>query len=215
MKRDILKALLVLALVLSLGVPAFAWTNPTQTITLTATIPNSQVGLDIVVTPVTPVGCTGNNDTWGTPTTSMAFSGLTWDSTYKIFRAAKYYAVDVGVLDNVSLSWTITHTRTNFALLTDSSKLLNDRVNVTFMKQTSSTAGTELAKQSYANSNGGTFSKATLGSGWLRVYYGFASGIAPGDPNPGGCVVDASGVIPVKMDLPAGNYQGSVTLTLS
>lgn len=216
--RKLFMILIVVGIVASFSSPCFAVIK-TKTYGVTATVPTLAAGLSTFVYKITPnaSNCTGTADTWppvGTPSaTSLAFGTLVYDSTWKIFRGAYYYAIDIGVDDNTGTAWTITHTRTS---IVGASGNLDGKVNVTFKKQTESNpAGTELSKYSYANSNSKAFTKAQLTGGWLRAYYGIAGGIKPGDANPNGCVVDASGVLPIDSNTTVGSYAGQVTFTLT
>jgi hypothetical protein len=83
---------------------------------------------------------------------------------------------------------------------------------VTFVKQTSSTVGTELQKVSFGDSQNIAYTKAQLAGGWLRIYYGVGTGEVDSVTKLG---KDAPGVTPIGLDTPAGTYTGSVTLTLT
>lgn len=163
-----------------------------KTVDVKAYIPQ-QNGLTVTVSKI--VGAT-----W-TDATSMDFGNLTFDTVNKIFTAACYFSVDVGINSNQA-AWTITHTRTSLINGTDN---LDKNVNVTFMKQTSATAGTQLDKLSYADSNNKAYTKTALSGGWLRVYYGIATGDGKDAPNTE--VIGATQTY--------GNYAGQVTLTLT
>jgi hypothetical protein len=173
---------------------AYAATN--QTININTTIPTMTGGLNVTISRVT-------GTVW-TPATSISFGALTWDPLNSIFLPDSYYAVDIGVLDNSGAVWTVTHTRTSLA---GTGTNLDNKVNVAFVKQTSSTTSQELQKVSYQDSQGIAYTKTTLSGGWLRIYYG----IGTGDPaNP-----DAPGVTPISLDSQAGTYSGTVTITLT
>lgn len=175
-----------------------AWAGSSQTVTVNATVPTVTGGLSVTVSKVT-------GTVW-TDATSISFGTLVWDTVNNIFLPASgiYYAVDIGVTDNSGTAWTVTHTRVSLA---GQGTNLDNKVNVVFNKQTSSTVGTELSKFSFGNSNGKAFTKATLSGGWLRIYYGIGTG-NPAKP-------DATGVTPIGLDTPAGTYTGSVTITLT
>ena len=74
------------------------------------------------------------------------------------------------------------------------------------MKQTSSTAGTQIEKVTYANSNSKAYNKAYLAGGWLRIYYGIATGKVADD---------ATGASPITNLKAYGQYSGQVTITLT
>jgi hypothetical protein len=153
----------------------------------------------------------GSTFTYGQP--AVDFGLLSLDPTNNVYRPAdgSYYAVDVAVSNN-SGSWTVTHTRSDISLqgATGTPPTLNDKVNVTFVKQpgtgTSGTASTLTSGYlSYANSNNFQVASTAIGTGYfLRIYYGIASGSG-----------DATGAVPVPATQTAGNYLGQVTLTLA
>lgn len=138
-----------------------------------------------------------------TAATSVDFGSLVLDTTNNIFKTSddSYYSVDVGINSNAA-NWTVTHAISNFA---NGTVNLNNNVNVTFMNQTSSTSGTQLAKLSYTGSNGKVINKADITTGgWLRIYYGLGTGSG-----------DATGVLPIPATQTSGTYVGTVTLTLA
>jgi len=167
----------------------------TKVVDVKAYIPQ-QNGLSVTVTRIV-------NEVWDTtPSSSIDFGTLTFDAVNKIFAASCYYAVDVGINSNQA-AWTITHTRTSLVNGTDN---LDKSVNVIFVKQTSNTASTPLDKLSYADSNNKAYTKTALSGGWLRIYYGIATGeVAKDAPNTQ--VIGATQTY--------GNYAGQVTLTLT
>jgi hypothetical protein len=176
-----------------------AWAATSQTINVSATVPTMTGGLSVTVSSVN-----GTGTPVFTPATSISFGTLVWDTVNKIFLPANYFAVDIGVTDNSGTAWTITHTRTSLA---GNGSNLDSKVNVSFNKQTSSTASTELQKVSYGSSQSIAYTKAQLAGGWLRIYYG----VGTGDPTK----PDATGVTPIGLDTPAGTYNGTVTITLT
>ena len=172
-----------------------AWAT-SQTVYVDATVPTRTGGLTVSVSRIT-------GGTWYSATV-ISFGTLVWDTVNQIFLPASstYYAVDIGVTDNTGGAWTVTHTR---ASLVSGANNLDNKVNVTFNKQTSSTVGTQLSQYSFGNSNNKAFTKGTLLGGWLRIYYGVGTGDS----------ADAPGVTPIGLDTPAGTYTGSVTITLT
>lgn len=190
-------------LICMLAVVAFAFSaagvyaSTSQTVNVNATIPTMTGGLTVTVSKV--VGTT-----W-TPATSISFGTLAWDPTNHIFLPNCYYAADIGVVDNSGTVWTVTHTRTSLAGSAGGN--LDNKVNVSFNKQTDDTHGTELQKVSYGNSQSIAYTKTQLSGGWLRIYYGVGTG-DPAHP-------DAPGVTPIGLDTPAGTYNGTVTITLT
>ncbi|HNW40153.1 MAG TPA: hypothetical protein PKI44_07015, partial [Candidatus Omnitrophota bacterium] len=139
-----------------------AWAASSQTVTVSATVPTKTGGLSVAISKVTGTVWTANQ-------TAISFGTLIWDTTNKIFLPTSYYAVDIGVEDNSGTAWTVTHTRASLASGTNN---INNKVNVSFNKQTSSTVSTELQKVSFGNSNSIAYTKAQLAGGWLRIYYG-------------------------------------------
>ena len=210
MKTKVLRVIGVMVLALSVGSLCLA--ADSTTITVNASIPTQNPQLDVTVSRVIPADCTGQNDTNWTIDSAVNLGTLIWDTTDSVFRASRYYAVDVAVLDNTPTNWTLTHDATTLSNGTDD---LDDNLNVAFEKQLDDTTSLPLAKMSYANSDGRAYSEAVLSGGWLRIYYGVSNGIAPGDPNPNGCVIDAVGVTPITMEKSSGAYSGSITLTVT
>ncbi len=181
-----------------------AWAAASKTVTVNATVPTQTGGLTVGISKV--VGTT-----WTPGQTSVSFGSLVWHpengtngKPLNIFLPTMYYAVDIGVSDNSGTAWVVTHTRSSLA---GQGTNIDNKVNVSFVKQTSDTVGVELSKFSFGSSNSKAFTKATLAGGWLRIYYG----IGTGDP----AKPDASGVTPIGLDTPAGTYTGSVTITLT
>ncbi len=178
---------------------AGAWAASSQSINVNASIPTMTGGLSVTVSRVNGLG-----SAIFTPASSIDFGSLTWDTVNHIFLPENYYAVDIGVTDNSGTAWTITHTRTSLA---GNGNNLDNKVNVSFNKQTSATVSSELQKVSYGNSQSISYTKAQLAGGWLRIYYG----VGTGDPTK----PDATGVTPIGLDTPAGTYNGTVTITLA
>ena len=197
--REVVKMKNILICMIFVAV-AFCATNAlaatSQTVNVNATIPTITGGLSVTVSKVT-------GTVW-TPATSISFGTLVWDTVNHIFLPASYFAVDIGVTDNSGTAWTVTHTR---ASLAGQGTNLNNKVNVSFNKQTSDTVGTELQKVSFGNSQSIAYTKAQLSGGWLRIYYG----VGTGDP----AKPDTPGVTPIGLDTPAGTYNGTVTITLT
>lgn len=175
-----------------------AWAANSQTVTVNAIVPTVSGGLTVTISKV--VGTT-----W-TSAASINFGLLALDPVNNIFTPSdkSYYAVDVGVKDNSGANWTITHTRQSLA---NGINNLDNNVNVTFVKQYSSTTSTVDKLVSYYNSQSVSYTKATLGNAWLRIYYGIGSGDATKP--------DAAGVTPIGIDKPAGTYTGYVTITIT
>jgi hypothetical protein len=176
-----------------------AWASQSTTINMNAAIPVISGGLNVVVSKV--IGTTFTEDT------SINFGALALHPEHLIFMPSdeRYYAVDIGVRDNSGNNWTITHTRNS--LKKDATNNLDNNVNVSFVKQKDSNTGTVDKYLSLSDSNNVSYDKTTLGSGWLRIYYGIGTA---NTSKP-----DAPGVEPIGLNKAAGTYSGSVTITLA
>jgi hypothetical protein len=177
-----------------LGLVSVGLAADTKNVDVKAYIPQLN-GLTVTVSKV--VGTTFS------PATTIDFGNLVYDTVNKIFRTsdASYYAVDVGC-DSNAADWIVTHTVTSLA---NGASNLDYNVNVTFMKQVSDTSGTQMGNiLSYGGSNNKAFTRSQLSGGWLRVYYGIATGGA-----------DAADVIPITSTKTYGTYSGRVTFTLT
>lgn len=195
--RKMKKGLIVtMCLGLLLGLASMGLAADTKNVDVTAYVPQ-QNGLTVTVSKV--IGTTFST------ATTIGFGNLVFDTVNKIFTTsdASYYAVDVGCNSNAA-DWTIMHTVTSLANGTSN---LDYNVNVTFMKQTSSTVGAQIGSiLSYAGSNNRAFTKTQMAGGWLRVYYGLGTGVVG---------KDAADVTPVPATKTFGNYAGRVTFTLT
>lgn len=140
----------------------------------------------------------------------MDFGALTLDTTYSVYRASVYYVVEVTVDSNKS-DWWVKHDGTSVA---NGGGNLDYNINVSFFKVTK--AGvigqpdieTSIgAKASYGScilTGAKTFTKSQISPGWLRIYYGIATGSG-----------DASDVTAIGADKAAGSYSGKAIITLS
>ncbi len=188
------KFLVTLVTIIALVIATVAFAADTKTVQVRATIP-SQSSLNVTVSKV--VG------TVMTAATEVDFGTLTLDPTFNIYRTSdnSYYCVDVGINSNAT-NWTVTHAVTSMA---NGTANLNNNINVTFMNQQTSTTGVQLAKLSYNASNSRVTNRADITTGgWLRIYYGLATGSG-----------DATGVAVIPATALAGAYAGTVTLTLA
>jgi hypothetical protein len=192
MKR-VISVLAAIAMVLGVATSGM---SVQQSIEISATI-NSMSQLNVGISKID--AATG---TW-TQASSIDFGTLTFDTTYSIFRADCYYAVDIGVVDNTG-SWTLTHFATS--IINGAGNNLDNNINVTVVEQpTSDSPGIELDAVSYADSNGLTYTDASISPGsWIRIYYGIATGSS-----------DNTGVTPITASKPAGTYTGTITLSLT
>lgn len=130
---------------------------------------------------------------------TLAFDDLYYDEDNQIMRAKSYYAVEVGVYSNAQ-TWTLNH---RVKPLTYNDTSLDNNINVVFDKQIDAQTSEFLEKVSFADSNK-SFVKDTLKGGWLRIYYGIASGSD-----------DAEGVVPLTANMSAGEYTGEINITLT
>ncbi len=198
--------------ILVLGIAGSVFAGDSKTIQISAHI-ESQDGLSITIHNVD-----ADTDEWdSTPVSSIDFGTLTYDSNLGIFLPNHYCVIDVGVLSNVS-NWTVSHTvDSSFTNGTDN---LDHNVVVTFVKTEQvdtdndgtpdSTSDTEITQVSYANSIQ-SFTKTQLSGGWLRIYYG----IATGELDQYGNKIEPADTSPITIDKSAGNYTGSITITLT
>ena len=182
-----------------LGAAASGFAGDTKTLDVRAYVPVVSGGLSVTVSKQVPTG--------GTPIESGAsvpidFGTLQFDSTYKVFRPQYIYFVDIGVNDNTGNAWTITHGANS--VRKDATNNLDNNINVSFVKQLTATTDQALQKVVYSASNNIAYSKTQLSGGWLRIYYGIAAGQN-----------DATGALPIGADKPAGQYAGSVVITLA
>lgn len=202
--KKIVTLMLALTILFSLSTLCFA--AATKTIAVSATIPAVAQAMDVTISEVNATTNVFSNSSSSTP---IAFGTLIYNPTLHIFLPDnKYFAVDIGVTDNSGSIWTLTHTRTNVA---NGGNNLNSNINVSFVKQTSSTAFTPLQKVTYGNSNSVQYNKTALAGGWLRIYYG----IATGNTDPINGEVDATGASPITTSNLTGIYSGMVTITLA
>ncbi len=166
-----------------------------QDVVIKVTVPEKQ-GLSIGISKIV-----GNE--W-TPVQEITFSDLRYDDENSIFVCGYYYAVDVGVLANTS-DWTLSYSATS--IVGPNGYKLDKHINVIFLKQYSDTQSELITKVTYGDALGTmTLSKSDLNGGWLRIYYGLATGDR---------TVDAPGAEPITTNVPAGEYSGTITLTLT
>ena len=201
-----MKKLIALGLFLVLSIPSFAQETQTETIPISAEIPlveGLSVGISRVDISVNPQ--TGQvTENWVPGQSEINFGTLYFDETWGIWRANCYYVVDVGVDTNAD-NWTLQYEASD---LTDGKgHFLNNNVNVRFRKMIKQNGNdveaANLGDYSYGMKSN-SFTKFQLGDGWLRIYYGIATGSG-----------DAPGVEVITMDKPAGTYTGTITLTLT
>ncbi|MBL7070137.1 MAG: hypothetical protein ISS27_01540 [Candidatus Omnitrophica bacterium] len=197
MRTATLRSMLALVMVLALASTGFA--GASKTIEVSAHVPTIGGGFNVNVTRIN-----ASTDEWGVPNPNQPidFQTLVYDAVNGVFGANYYYAVDIGVLDNSGAPWMITHARNSVAL--DAFNNLDNNINVSFTKESQTAPAINLQKVSYANSQNISFMKSQLTGGWLRVYYGIATGLN-----------DAPGALPIDATKPTGIYQGSVTITLA
>ena len=190
------------------GLAGLAFGDDTTTKLISASI-SAEDGLEVTISKINANG-TGDpsDDTWipGNQS-SMAFGALTFNPTYSIFMASHYFAIDVGVNSNTA-NWTLSHTISSISNGAGSN--LDSNVNVTFVQQLDSLTEGWKNGYSFADSNGKAYNKATItggSGGWLRIYYGIATGDL--------VYHDNTGVSVITMEKPSGSYSGSITLTLT
>lgn len=202
MRNRILKVILALVMVASLS--TYCYASGAKTINVTANIARLSGALSVNVAPVTYVQ--GGTDQWApaSPDNPIDFGTLNFNNQYKIFMAPRYYAVDIGIDDNSGANWVVTHTVQS---VRSGGSNLDNNINVTFVKQRDSNNGDQLNYTSLASSNGYQVTKSQISGGWLRIYYGIATGNTTKPDAPGVQVIDTN--------KPSGNYSGSVTITVT
>ncbi len=189
----------ILALVMILGLASTGFAGASKTIDVSAHVPTIGGGFNVNVSRIR-----SSDDGWELtdPNLPIDFQTLVYDNVNGVFGANYYYAVDIGVMDNSGAPWMITHTRNSVAL--DAFNNLDDNINVSFTKESTTAPAVNMQKVSYANSQNLSFTRSQLTGGWLRAYYGIATGLG-----------DAPGTVPIDATKPTGIYQGSVTITLT
>lgn len=195
--------MILLAAIMVLGLGKLSFASVARRVDVVATIP-SMHSLSVDISKVDTPG-----DAWHSGQSSIDFGTLYFDTAWHVFRARCYYAVDVGVA-STQADWSVVHNKEWVAHTTMRQYNLDSNINVSFMKQLDSTHDQQIEKVAYLNSYGKVFTKAQLSGGWLRIYYG----IATGNTDPANGFVDAPGTSPITIDKPAGTYRGYVTLTL-
>lgn len=213
MKKRIFLILMAVVLIMSFGSVSFA--AQTKNLVVKAVVPTQAQSLKLMVMRVDSKNTeTPADDTFEVPVENRAvdFGTVTVDTTFNIYRARYYFAVDCAVLDNSGNNWTLTQTKT--PVQKDALNNIDSNINVVFTKMIRNLDGsetqTDLVKKSYANSGGQAHTRDQLKDGalqgWLRIFYGLATGTP---------ATDAPGVVPLPLDKPSGTYQGAVTLTLT
>jgi len=145
MRTTTLRGILALAMVLVLASTGFA--GASKTIDVSAHVPTIGGGFNVNVSRIR-----ASDDGWELtdPNLPIDFQTLVYDNVNGVFGANYYYAVDVGVMDNSGAPWMITHTRNSVAL--DAFNNLDNNINVTFTKESTTAPSVNLTKASYANS---------------------------------------------------------------
>lgn len=186
--------IIILVIILLSGLISISYAADAQVLTPKAVIPPTS-GLTISIFKI--VG-----SAWTAGQTSIDFGSLVYDLKYNVFRGGCYYAIDVDVSSN-ALNWQIKHETTS---ISNGAETLDENINVVFMKQLDDFNADELLKANFAESNGKSFYKNQLTDGWLRIYYGLATGEAG---------KDAPNAKPIGSSKTFGNYQGTVKITLT
>jgi hypothetical protein len=215
--KNLTKLALALVMVLTFQTMLLA---ADKSITVSASVPALTGIMEVKIMELKAVDALDPKKDWDTATevSSIDFGSLARDATYKIFTATKYFAVEVSVLDNTGKSWTLTHSANSVKYQTEK---LDESINVSFAKvmlprgnKPTDTVESILSRGNYLSSNNAQYNRATLEGGkggWLRIYYGIATGNA--DSAKG--TVDPAGSFPIAQYQQAGMYVGGVTLTLA
>ncbi len=169
-----------------------------RSVIIKAIVPSMQ-GLDIAVS---RVHMEGNDEKWE-PASEICFDDLAYNTEYHIFLPQHWYVVDVAVNSNSS-NWTISYSATN--IIGPNGYNLNNHINVVVLKQTEKNGYTLLRKCTYGEMLNTSFDRSQILGGWLRIYYG----IATGDDT-----IDPPNAKPITTDVPSGTYTGTITITLT
>lgn len=196
-KKSVLVGLVVVVASLLLSGSVMADTF-TKDIIIKATVPQTQ-GLSIAISRVRNIN---GQEVW-TPAQEISFDDLEYNSENHIFLAKSYYVVDVGVNSNAS-TWTISYNATS--IVGPNNYKLDHHVNLVGVKQKTDSEYTVIGRAAYGDALSFVITKSQLDGGWLRLYYG----IATGDSS-----VDSPNTTPITTDVPAGIYTGSITITLT
>ncbi|MDD5729800.1 MAG: hypothetical protein PHN57_01535 [Candidatus Omnitrophica bacterium] len=190
-----------MSLVMALGIYSPGFAAQANTLAVKAAVPALN-GMNITISRVV-----GTVFTPLTANDTLDFGTLTLDPVNHIFTAPFFFAVDVGVLNNNG-TWTLQHTPSSVFNRTtgNTAQNLDNNINVSFMQQVDSTTANPLAKLSFINSTK-TITNTDIGTGFLRIFYGIGTGNPASPDNPG--------VLPIPQNQTAGNYQGSVVLSLT
>ncbi len=168
-----------------------------KSVVIKANIPYRE-GLSVAISRVHKV----NGEETSDPDTQISFN-LQYNQEYHIFLADAYYVLDVGPETNAS-NWTLTYSAGN--IVGPNGYILDDHINVVMVKQMPKNKWSLLKKCAYGECRYVTFTKSDLLGGWLRIYYG----IATGDKEK-----DAPNVKVITTDVPAGIYSGTITVSLT
>ena len=194
MKRGVLIGLIV-SLVFTSAAMAGTYTRD---VIIKAIVPETQ-GLNVVVSRVHKEG---DDEVWE-HVSEICFDDLSYNTEYHIFLPQHWYVIDVGVNSNAS-NWTISYTATS--IVGPNGYKLDNHINVVVLKQTEKNGYTLLKKCTYGEMLSASFDRSQLLGGWLRIYYG----ISTGDEE-----IDPPNAEPITVDVPAGTYTGTITITLT
>ena len=234
MKTKLIIALIAVAV---FGVASVSYAAVTTNYTVKAFIPALSRASQALSKVTVVDDCKGVTDTWITlpvGTTLMDFGTLYFDTstyvdpvdgktkTYNIWKAGTlgskgfYYALDLNVLDNTGMAWTIEVKKLTSVALAGGIDNLDNNINAAFSKVVSGTPDvvTPLANLALNDITAGRIiNKADVSPGWLRVYFGLATGRTI--PGTAGCSVDAPNVLPITASKPTGQYSGTVQITFA
>lgn len=189
-----MKAFVFLVLILVMASVCLAQDSANGTVVVAVDIPQQQ-SLSISIAKV-------EGNVW-TKVNGLEFGDLVYDEVNQIFTSRSYFAVDLQIIANTP-TWSIIHTCTS---VTNGTTNLDKNLNVVFVNQKTADSAEEIEKVSYSTSNGKSLSKSKFSQGgWLRVYYGLATG---------DIAKDAPGVTPLINSNSAGAYNGNVSFTLT
>jgi len=224
MKKVSLGMMLLLFTLISL--PCLA-----QTVTASASMPTA-TGISISITPVDSKGTAeSNDDVWGSPLTSLTpdfgtleeVSGTDAQGHSWVFFGSKtYFAIDIAWAGGAAPSaGTIQFTYDPAASssppgLPAGDNGLADRTTLTFAKTEllvwpTTTLDTllGLGKMKMSDLNGTTVTSADIAGGWLRIYFGIATGDRTAIPP------EPAGTKTFSPADPAGTYTGVFTVSFT
>ena len=197
-------ALLMMVAIVAMGAD-LSWAN-SQNFAVSATVPLAS-GVTFTVTEIQANGTWTQNHP-----NDLDFGTLDYDPENKIFRPTKYFAIDIGVIengagqpDNISFAYT-EGANPNQAALNDRGGL-GKKATVDVVKSTVENIDTAVKDKVLISqvASLGTIGKASFTNGWPRVYVGMYDGSST-------ALNEAGWEVFTVLDAP-GNYIGTLQIT--